>query len=173
MVVATEQIASLLRERHKLRPPYPDNDDFQVRSQSQILAASAASSGTMTYLLGGIALVSLLVGGIGIMNIMLVSVTERTREIGIRKAVGATGHNILVQFLIEALVISLLGGFIGIIVGVVLGQLAGTLLQVPAMIQPQVVLLAVAVSGGIGIFFGISPARRAASLNPIDALRFE
>ena len=173
MVVATEQIASLLRERHKLRPPYPDNDDFQVRSQSQILAASAASSGTMTSLLGGIALVSLLVGGIGIMNIMLVSVTERTREIGIRKAVGATGHNILTQFLIEALVISLLGGFIGIVVGVVMGQVAGAALGVPAMIQPMIVILAVAVSGGVGIFFGIYPARRAASLNPIDALRFE
>jgi putative ABC transport system permease protein len=127
----------------------------------------------MTSLLGGIALVSLLVGGIGIMNIMLVSVTERTREIGIRKAVGATGRNILIQFLIEALVISLLGGFVGIVVGIAMGKLAATLLGVPPLVQPQIVLLAVAVSGGVGIFFGIYPARRAASLNPIDALRFE
>ena len=173
MTVATEQIANLLRARHKLRPPYPDNDDFQVRSQSQILEASAASSRTMTSLLGGIALVSLLVGGIGIMNIMLVSVTERTREIGIRKAVGATGHNIMTQFLIEAMVISILGGILGIAIGVGMGQIMSKLLQAPAIIQPQVVLLAVAVSGGIGIFFGIYPARRAATLNPIDALRFE
>jgi putative ABC transport system permease protein len=173
MPLATEEITTLLRQRHKIKPPYPDNDDFQVRSQSQILQASAQSSATMTSLLGGIALVSLLVGGIGIMNIMLVSVTERTREIGIRKAVGATGHNILMQFLIEAMVISLLGGFVGIVVGVCLGQVAAKLLGVPAMIQVQVVLLAVVVSGGVGIFFGIYPARRAASLNPIDALRFE
>jgi putative ABC transport system permease protein len=173
MVAATEQIASLLRDRHKLRPPYPDNDDFQVRSQSQILEASAASSKTMTSLLGGIALVSLLVGGIGIMNIMLVSVTERTREIGIRKAVGATGHNILTQFLIEAMVISILGGILGIVIGVGMGRIMSSLLHAPAIIQPQVVLLAVLVSGGVGVFFGIYPARRAASLNPIDALRFE
>ena len=173
MEAVTEQIASLLRERHRLRPPFPDNDDFQVRSQSQILEASAASSRTMTSLLGGIALVSLLVGGIGIMNIMLVSVTERTREIGIRKAVGATAHNILTQFLIEAMVISLLGGVLGILLGVVLGRIAGAALQVPPMVQLPVVLLAVVVSGAVGIFFGIYPARRAASLNPIDALRFE
>ena len=173
MEAVTEQIASLLRERHRLRPPFPDNDDFQVRSQSQILEASAASSRTMTSLLGGIALVSLLVGGIGIMNIMLVSVTERTREIGIRKAVGATAHNILTQFLIEAMVISLLGGVLGILLGVVLGRIAGAALQVPPMVQLPVVLLAVVVSGAVGIFFGIYPARRAASHNPIDALRFE
>jgi putative ABC transport system permease protein len=173
MNLATEEINTLLRERHKIRPPYSQNDDFMVRSQSQILAASAQSSATMTSLLGGIALVSLLVGGIGIMNIMLVSVTERTREIGIRKAVGATGHNIMIQFLIEAMVISLLGGFLGIALGVGLAQVAAALLKVPAIVQPMIVLLAVVVSGGVGIFFGIYPARQAARLNPIDALRFE
>jgi putative ABC transport system permease protein len=173
MPLAIEQITTLMRERHKLRPPFPDNDDFTVRSQSQILEASEQSSKTMTSLLGGIALVSLLVGGIGIMNIMLVSVTERTREIGIRKAVGATRQDIMVQFLIEALVISLLGGVLGILMGVGIGQLAARLLNLSAVVEPQIVLLAVLVSGGVGVFFGIYPARRAAQLNPIDALRFE
>ncbi len=173
MNLATEKINTLLRERHKIKPPYPENDDFMVRSQSQILEASAQSSATMTSLLGGIALVSLLVGGIGIMNIMLVSVTERTREIGIRKAVGATGHNILMQFLIEAMVISLIGGFLGIALGVGLAQVVSAVLKVPPVVQPAVVALAVIVSGGVGIFFGIYPARQAARLNPIDALRYE
>jgi putative ABC transport system permease protein len=173
MDLATEQITTLLRERHKLHPPYPDNDDFNVRSQSQIMQASQQSSSTMTSLLGGIALVSLLVGGIGIMNIMLVSVTERTREIGIRKAVGATRHDVMLQFLIEAVVISLVGGVLGIALGIGIGRLSPALMGVTAVVQPTVVLLAVAVSGGIGIFFGIYPARQAAKLNPIDALRFE
>ena len=173
MDLATEQITTLLRERHKLHPPYPDNDDFNVRSQSQILEASQQSSSTMTSLLGGIALVSLLVGGIGIMNIMLVSVTERTREIGIRKAVGATRHDVMLQFLIEAIVISLVGGVLGIALGIGIGRLSPALMGVTAVVQPTVVLLAVAVSGAIGIFFGIYPARQAARLNPIDALRFE
>jgi putative ABC transport system permease protein len=173
MDLATEQIVNLMRERHKLRPPFPDNDDFNVRSQAQVLAASAESSSTMTSLLGGIALVSLMVGGIGIMNIMLVSVTERTREIGIRKAVGATGANILLQFLIEALVISTLGGAIGIGLGVAVSKILGGLLQWSVLIQPQAVILSVVVSAVVGIFFGIYPARKAAQLNPIDALRFE
>ncbi len=173
MPMAIEQITTFMREEHKLRPPFPDNDDFTVRSQSQILEASAQSSQTMTSLLGGIALVSLLVGGIGIMNIMLVSVTERTREIGIRKAVGATRHDILMQFLIEAMVISLLGGILGVLIGVGIGQLAASVLNLGTVIQPSVVIIAVLVSGGIGVFFGIYPARQAAMLNPIDALRFE
>jgi putative ABC transport system permease protein len=173
MDLATEEITTLMRERHKLHPPFPDNDDFNVRSQSQILQAQQATSGTMTSLLGGIALVSLLVGGIGIMNIMMVSVTERTREIGIRKAVGATRHDILLQFLIEAVVISLLGGMMGIALGIGIGRLAADVLHYAAVVQLSVVLLAVAVSGGVGIFFGIYPARQAAKLNPIDALRFE
>ncbi len=173
MALATEQITTLMRERHKLRPPFPDNDDFTVRSQAQILEASAQSSKTMTSLLGGIALVSLLVGGIGIMNIMLVSVTERTREIGIRKAVGATRHHVLVQFLVEAVVISSLGGILGILLGWALGRVAARLLGLEPLVQAQTVLLAVLVSAAVGIFFGIYPARKASNLNPIEALRYE
>ena len=127
----------------------------------------------MTSLLGSIALVSLLVGGIGIMNIMLVSVTERTREIGIRKAVGATAHHIMTQFLIEAVVIAALGGLIGIGVGVAAAQVMGRLLQWAVYVRPLPVVLSVVVSGSAGIFFGLYPARRAARLNPIDALRYE
>ena len=173
MDLATEQIVNLMRERHKLRPPFPDNDDFNVRSQASILEASAESSRTITALLGSIALVSLLVGGIGIMNIMLVSVTERTREIGIRKAVGANRKHILSQFLIEALVIATLGGLTGICLGIGIAELIGSLLGWNVLIQPSSVILSVAVSAAVGIFFGIYPARQAANLNPIDALRFE
>jgi len=173
MDLATEEIVNLMRERHKLRPPFPDNDDFNVRSQAQIVAASAESSSTMTSLLGGIALVSLMVGGIGIMNIMLVSVTERTREIGIRKAVGATSHNILMQFLIEAVTIATIGGGIGVALGIGGSEALGKLLKWSVLIQPHVVVLSVLVSAAVGIFFGIYPARKAAQLNPIDALRFE
>ena len=173
MELATEQIVNLLRQRHQLRPPFPDNDDFNVRSQSQILQASQQSSQVMTSLLGSIALVSLLVGGIGIMNIMLVSVTERTREIGIRKAVGATGHHILMQFLIEAVVIALLGGLLGILAGVVIAESVGHLMHWSVFIQPASVIVSVVVSGSAGIFFGIYPASRAARLNPIEALRYE
>jgi putative ABC transport system permease protein len=168
-----EQVSSLLRERHKLKPPYPDNDDFNVRSQAQILEASAASSQVMTSLLGGVALVSLLVGGIGIMNIMLVSVTERTREIGIRKAVGATNHNILQQFLVESLVIAVMGGLMGIALGVTAVLVIAHTLGWDAIIQASSVVLSVVVSAGVGLFFGIYPAYRAANLNPIEALRYE
>jgi putative ABC transport system permease protein len=171
--LATEQVVSLLRDRHKLRPPFPDNDDFSVRSQAQMLEASAESSQTMTSLLGGIALVSLLVGGIGIMNIMLVSVTERTREIGIRKAVGATSHHILMQFMIESLVIAVIGGLTGIALGVGTVLIISNALGWDALIQTSSVVLSVVVSGAVGVFFGIYPAYRAANLNPIDALRFE
>jgi putative ABC transport system permease protein len=171
--LATEQVVSLLRQRHKLRPPFPDNDDFNDRSQSQILQASAQSSGVMTALLGSIAFVSLMVGGIGIMNIMLVSVTERTREIGIRKAVGARRHDILMQFVIEALVIAVMGGFIGIALGVGTVLIITHFLGWNALIQVSSIILSVVVSGAIGLFFGIFPAVRAASLNPIDALRYE
>lgn len=171
--LAMEQLTTLMRQRHKLRPPFPDNDDFHVRSQSQILEASAQSSQTMTALLGGIALVSLIVGGIGIMNIMLVSVTERTREIGIRKAVGATSRHILMQFIVEALVISVIGGLLGIAVGAGAVKLITHMLQWSAIVEPSSVVLAVAVSAAVGMFFGIYPAYRAAKLNPIDALRYE
>jgi putative ABC transport system permease protein len=173
MDLATEQITSLLRQRHKVQPPYETNDDFNVRSPSQIQEALSATSKTMTTLLGGVALVSLLVGGIGIMNIMLVSVTERTREIGIRKAVGATNTDIMAQFLIEALVISVLGGAIGIILGGTTVALISHMTGWTSAIQVPVVVLSVLVSAGVGIFFGIFPAYRAAHLNPIEALRFE
>jgi putative ABC transport system permease protein len=173
MPLATEEIVNLMRERHKLQPPFPDNDDFNVRSQAEILAASAESSGTMTSLLGGIALVSLLVGGIGIMNIMLVSVTERTREIGIRKAVGATSHHIMVQFLVEALIITTLGGLLGIGLGVGMAGMLGKALGWDVIFQPAAIIVAVVVSAGIGIFFGLYPASKAAHLHPIDALRYE
>lgn len=173
MPLATEEIVALMRERHKLLPPFPDNDDFNVRSQAEILEASAQSSGTMTSLLGGIALVSLLVGGIGIMNIMLVSVTERTREIGIRKAVGATNHQIMMQFLVEALIITTMGGLLGIGLGVGMASMLAKALGWDVMYQPAAIVIAVVVSAGIGIFFGLFPASKAARLNPIDALRYE
>lgn len=173
MPLATEEITSLMRERHKLLPPFPDNDDFNVRSQAEILQASAESSGTMTSLLGGIALVSLLVGGIGIMNIMLVSVTERTHEIGIRKAVGATSHAIMQQFLVEALIITTLGGLLGIGLGIGMGSMLGEALGWDVIFQPASIIISVVVSAGIGIFFGLYPASKAARLNPIDALRYE
>jgi putative ABC transport system permease protein len=173
MDLATEQIVSLLRQRHHLRPPFPENDDFNVRSQAQLLEASQESSSVMTSLLGGIALVSLLVGGIGIMNIMLVSVTERTREIGIRKAVGATSHHILVQFLIEAVVIAIIGGLVGIGLGAAAAHVMARLLQWSVFINPVAVVASVVVSGSAGIFFGIYPARKAARLHPIEALRYE
>ena len=173
MPLATEEIGALMRERHKLLPPYPDNDDFNIRSQAEILQASAASSGTMTSLLGGIALVSLLVGGIGIMNIMLVSVTERTREIGIRKAVGATSHHILTQFLVESLIITTLGGLVGIALGVGMASMLGKALGWSVTFEPLSIIVSVGVSAGIGVFFGLYPANKAAHLNPIEALRFE
>ncbi len=173
MELATEQITSLLRRRHRLRPPFPDNDDFVVRSQSALLEMSQSVTGTMTALLGGVAVVSLIVGGIGIMNIMIVSVTERTREIGIRKAVGATGNDIMAQFLTESLVVSVLGGLFGIGLGILGSKIVSSVLGWPALVRPQAVILAFVVAAAIGIFFGIYPARKAASLHPIDALRWE
>jgi putative ABC transport system permease protein len=166
-----DEIASLLRREHKLGPQ--DEDDFSVRSQTEILKAMQSTTQTFTFLLAGIAMVSLLVGGIGIMNIMLVSVTERTREIGVRKAVGARSRDILGQFLIESVVLSLFGGIIGILLGVVgagiLSQLAGW----NTLILPGSILIAFLFSSAVGIFFGYYPARRAAGLDPIVALRWE
>jgi len=171
--LASEEISSLLRRRHHLLPPFPDNDDFSVRSQSALLETSQTVTGTLTSLLGGIAVVSLIVGGIGIMNIMIVSVTERTREIGIRKAVGATGRDILVQFLAESMVVSVLGGLIGIGFGMLGSKVVGSLLGWTTVVTIQSVLLSFLVAAAIGIFFGIYPARKASQLNPIDALRRE
>jgi putative ABC transport system permease protein len=173
MDLAIEQISRLLRQRHHLLPPFPDNDDFSVRSQTGLLEAMQTTVGTMTSLLAGIAVVSLIVGGIGIMNIMLVSVSERTREIGLRKAVGATRRDILLQFLIESCVIAVVGGIIGVALGAVGARVMGDVLQTSSIVTPQSVLEAVIVAMAIGIFFGIYPAQKASALNPIEALRYE
>jgi putative ABC transport system permease protein len=160
-----------MRREHRLRPGVAD--DFTIRNQSDFLNTLGETTQTFTFLLAGIAAVSLLVGGIGIMNIMLVSVTERTREIGVRKALGATRRTILTQFLIEAVVLCLLGGIVGVLFG---GTVAYTLSRVAAWnasVSPDSVILAFAFSAGVGVLFGVWPARRAASLDPIVALRYE
>ena len=169
---AESQIAALLRERHSLAADAPD--DFRVISQQAILDIAGQITGILTLFLGAIAGISLLVGGIGIMNIMLVSVTERTREVGIRKAVGATRRDILVQFLLEAIVLSFIGGVLGILLGSTGASLISGLSEdLTTEITPQVVLLAVGVSSAVGLIFGTYPALRAANLHPIDALRYE
>jgi len=173
MDLAAERIGYLLRRRHRLRPPFPDNDDFAVRSQAALLQTVQVISTTMTAVLAGIAAISLTVGGIGIMNIMLVSVTERTREIGIRKALGATQKVIQQQFLVESALISLLGGAIGILLGVALVVGVSKAFDWKPIIQTSSIITAVVVSASIGIFFGLYPAKKAAQLNPIDALRRE
>ncbi len=171
MDATTAELTSLLRERHELAAT--DDDDFNVFDQTQLLEAASSISGTLTLLLGGIASISLVVGGIGIMNIMLVSVRERTREIGIRKAVGARGRDILAQFLVEALTLSLLGGLIGIVVGLGVSALIGQLAGWGFTFNPVTVAAAVLFSLAVGIVFGVWPARLAARLDPISALRYE
>jgi putative ABC transport system permease protein len=166
-----QQIVSLLRQRHRIT--FGKDDDFTVRSQEEIAEAATETSRILTVLLGSIAGVSLLVGGIGIMNIMLVSVTERTREIGIRMAVGAHGRDILLQFLIESITLSSLGGIIGIGLGLFTSHLLSTLADWPALISPGAIITAFLFSAAVGIFFGFYPARKAAALDPIDALRYE
>jgi putative ABC transport system permease protein len=168
---AQTQITELLRMRHKIQTY--DADDFTIRNQTDLASTATATTQILTILLASIASVSLLVGGIGIMNIMLVSVTERTREIGIRMSVGARARDILTQFLIEALVLSLLGGITGIILGVVGSQVISSIAKWPTIITAFSIILSFGFSIGIGIFFGFYPARKAALLNPIDALRYE
>lgn len=168
--LAEAEIQEILRRSQELRDD--DADTFSIRNQLELLDTFSETSRTLTLLLASIAGVSLLVGGIGIMNIMLVSVTERTREIGIRMSLGARGRDVLAQFLAEATLLSVGGGAIGVALAFVVAK-GLTLASLPTAIEPQVVLLAVAVAGGIGIFFGFTPARRAAGLDPIDALRRE
>ncbi len=173
MPLAQEQISNFLRNRHHLQPPFPDNDDFNIRSQTELMERQQSVTSTMTSLLSIVAVISLVVGGIGIMNIMLVSVTERTREIGIRKAIGATPRDILLQFLIESAIISLLGGIIGIGLGVAGAYLLAAVAGWNTIVNSTAVFAAVVVSAGVGIFFGIYPASKAAALHPIEALRYE
>jgi putative ABC transport system permease protein len=171
MTLAMIEIERVMRREHKIRPGA--ENDFQIRNQADILATFQQTTETFTYLLAGIAAVSLLVGGIGIMNIMLVSVTERTREIGVRKALGATRFNIMFQFLVEALVLCLVGGIIGILFGTLGAVVLSKLAHWNTAINVFAVLLAFVFSAIVGLFFGIWPARRAASLDPITALRYE
>lgn len=171
MDAAADQITEVMRERHRI--VFKDDDDFTVVNQADLLAVFGDITAIFTTVLGSIAGISLVVGGIGIMNIMLVSVTERTREIGLRKAIGARRSDILSQFLIEAIVISVIGGAIGILFGVMASAAIGSLANMPTAITPGAVLLATGFSLGVGVFFGIYPATRAARLHPIDALRYE
>jgi len=168
---AETQTRELLRQRHRLQP-YQD-DDFNIRNLAEYAAAQEESSRVMTILLAAIASVSLLVGGIGIMNIMLVSVTERTREIGLRMAVGARGRDILMQFLVEAVTLSLIGGTIGVVVGLVTSYTIPYFAGWRTLVRPEAIVIAFGFAAAIGIFFGFYPARKAASLNPIEALRYE
>ncbi len=168
---AQAEVRQILREEHQLKPG--EEDDFTIRSQTEITEMASSVTKTFTLLLSAIASVSLLVGGIGIMNIMLVSVTERTREIGIRLAVGARSGDVLVQFLIEAVVLCLLGGVIGIIGGIGIGYGFCTFLKMEMALNPMIILVSFIFSGVVGVFFGFYPARKAANLDPIEALRYE
>ena len=168
---AKTAITVLLRDRHDLA--VTDDDDFSIFDQAQLLATASSISATLTFLLGGIASISLIVGGIGIMNIMLVSVRERTREIGIRKAIGARGRDILAQFLIEALTLSVLGGAIGVLVGLGVSAFIGRVGSIAITVDPMTIAVALSFSLVVGVVFGVWPARQAARLDPIAALRYE
>jgi putative ABC transport system permease protein len=167
----TTQISALLRARHRIQPG--EEDDFSVRTLEEFATMLTATTTTMTYLLASIAAVSLLVGGIGIMNIMLVSVTERTREIGLRLSVGARDLDVLMQFLVEAIVLSLAGGAIGVALGIGASRTVSSLLNWSAVVTTSAVLMSFGCAAAIGIFFGFYPARKAAALDPIEALRYE
>jgi putative ABC transport system permease protein len=168
---AIQQVERTLREQHNIA--YASDDDFSIFDQSSLLEVADTVTSTLTAFLGAIAAISLVVGGIGIMNIMLVSVTERTREIGIRKAIGALKRNILAQFLLESISLSLLGGVLGILLGWLISSVAASALVIPMRIAPWTVLLSVSFAAAVGLLFGIYPAWRAASLRPIEALRYE
>ena len=168
---AQREMESLLRQRHRIQPG--QDDDFTVRNLSDVFAAQESSARVMSILLGAIASVSLIVGGIGIMNIMLVSVTERTREIGLRLALGAKARDILSQFLVEAVTLSILGGVTGILFGVATSALISHFAGWNTLVSPTAIVLAFVFSGLVGVFFGYYPARKAALLDPIDALRYE
>jgi putative ABC transport system permease protein len=168
---AQQQITELLHQRHRIRPG--DSDDFFIRTQLEIASSAEATSRVMTLLLASVAAVSLIVGGIGIMNIMLMSVTERTREIGIRRAIGAKRRDILLQFLLESAFLSLAGGALGVGLGMVAAQLVSSIARWPTLIQPGAVAVAFGFATLVGLFFGFYPARRASRLDPIEALRYE
>jgi putative ABC transport system permease protein len=168
---AQDEIRLILREAHEL--PSFTEDDFTIRNQSDIADTAASTTEVMTLLLSAIASISLLVGGIGIMNIMLVSVTERTREIGLRMAIGARGSDVLTQFLVESVVVSTFGGLIGVALGYGSALLVGRLAGWSVAVSPATTLLALGFAGAVGVFFGLYPARKAAALNPIEALRYE
>jgi len=168
---AIDQVTETLRKEHKIKEG--QNDDFRIMSQSEMVQTFSSISDVMTILLGAIAGISLLVGGIGIMNIMYVSVTERTREIGLRLSVGGQGRDILTQFLIESILLSVTGGIVGILLGLFASKMVSSFLNWPVVVMPASVIFAFIVCTAIGVFFGWYPARKAASLNPIDALRYE
>ncbi len=168
---AMEELKTVMRKQHKITKP--EDDDFRVMSQSELVKTFTSVSDILTTLLGAIAGISLLVGGIGIMNIMYVSVTERTREIGLRMSIGGKGRDILMQFLIESTMLSVVGGVIGIMFGYVISAGVGSVMGWPVVIMKESVVVAFLVCSAIGIFFGWYPAKKASSLNPIDALRYE
>jgi len=168
---AQEQMTLLLRQRHRIGPDR--DDDFTIRNLSDIAEAASSTAQVMAVLLGAVASISLLVGGIGIMNIMLVSVTERTREIGIRMAVGARGRNIMLQFLVEAVVMAATGGGIGILLGIGTSEVLKLWANWPTLVSPSIVAVAFLFSGAVGVFFGFYPAKKASTLDPIEALRYE
>ncbi len=170
LVSTQNDIIALLRQRHRTTE---QTDDFTVRNQIEIAQAQTATTDTLTWLLGAVAGVSLIVGGIGIMNIMLVSVTERTREIGIRLAVGAHGSEIQLQFLTEAVVLSAFGGTLGILLGIGASELVSSVKHWPILVSTTAVIVAFLFSAAVGVIFGFYPARKASLLNPIDALRYE
>ena len=171
LIAAQDKILALMRQRHRVQPDMPD--DVEIRNQADLISTASTVTRTFTILLGAVASISLLVGGIGIMNIMLVTVTERTREIGVRKAIGAKDRDILRQFLFEAIFMSGVGGVIGVAAGVATAKAIAAATNFTTVLQPQSMLMAMLFSVAVGVFFGYYPARRAALLNPIDALRYE